>query len=115
MTEAPDIQYFGCDGTWVKPPGAIRVDVIVQGGQAGDSTRADLGRRVNPNGIVCSNGETGETRVSSWAADDLDDEVEVEVGKGGGPGGRDGYALIVTHLEPVTTSSRDNGGQENEK
>ncbi|HMG61658.1 MAG TPA: hypothetical protein VK599_01805 [Streptosporangiaceae bacterium] len=26
------------------------------------------------------------------------DTVEVEVGKGGRPGGRDGYALVVTHL-----------------
>ena len=98
MSSKPDIQYFAEDGTWVKPAGAARVDVIVQGGQAGGSTRADLGRRVNPNGIVCSNGETGEIRVSSWDADDLDDLVPVEVGKGGRPGGRDGYALVVTHL-----------------
>lgn len=28
------------------------------------------------------------------------DTLEVEVGKGGRPGGRDGYALIVTHLSP---------------
>ena len=94
----PDIQYFAEGGTWVKPPGAVRVDVIVQGGQAGASTRAHLGHRVNPNGIACSNGEIGEIRVSSWDADDLDDAVAVEVGKGGRPGGRDGYALIVTHL-----------------
>jgi hypothetical protein len=94
----PDIQYFGSDGTWIKPSRAARVDVIVQGGQAGTSTLAHLGRRVNPNGIACSNGEIGEIRASSWDADDLDDTIAVEVGKGGRPGGRDGYALIVTHL-----------------
>jgi hypothetical protein len=36
----PDIQYFGSDGTWIKPSRAARVDVIVQGGQAGTSTLA---------------------------------------------------------------------------
>jgi hypothetical protein len=30
----PDIQYFGSDGTWIKPSRAARVDVIVQGGRA---------------------------------------------------------------------------------
>lgn len=97
----PVIQYFGRDGTWVKPAGAVRVDVVLQGAGGGHGwtgTCADLGRRINPNGILASNGEPGEIRVSSWAADDLDDTVEVTIGKGGRPGGRDGYALIITHL-----------------
>lgn len=100
----PDIQFFPASGTWVKPPGAVRVDIVLQG--AGDGTfppfaeftAAHLGRRVNPNGIVASNGEFGDIRVSSWDAGDVDDTVRIEVGKGGRPGGRDGYALIVTHL-----------------
>jgi hypothetical protein len=103
----PDIQYFDSSGTWVKPPRAVRVDIVLQGAGAGHGwigqgdavfTRAHLGRKINPNGYVVSNGEPGEIRVNSLDAADLPDEVEVEVGKGGRPGGRDGYALIITHL-----------------
>jgi hypothetical protein len=103
----PDIQYFAEDGTWVKPAGATRVDIVLQGGQGGQSagavfTYASLGRRVNMNGIRCPNGQPGDTRVSSWNADELDDTVEVTVGKGGRPGGYDGYALIITHLQETS-------------
>jgi hypothetical protein len=100
----PEIKYFAESGTWVKPERAVRVDIVLKGGDAGGNvsdeafTRASLGRRVNPNGIRCSNGEPGDITVSSWDATDLDDTVEVRVGRGGRPGGRDGYALIITHL-----------------
>jgi len=30
----PDIQYFTEDGTWVKPPGAKRVTVVLKGGNS---------------------------------------------------------------------------------
>ena len=61
-------------------------------------TRAYIGAKINPNGYVVSNGEAGEIRVNSFSADDLADTVDVTVGRGGRPGGRDGYVLVVTHL-----------------
>lgn len=83
----PDIQFFSTSGTWVKPSLAVRVDIVLKGGEAG--AVPVLGVNV---------GAPGELLAQSYAASDLPGRLEVEVGKGGRPGGRDGYALIVTHL-----------------
>lgn len=85
----PDIQYFASSGTWVKPAGAVAVDMVACAAGAGASLAAD--------GSVTA-GEGGELTVRRIPADDLPGELHVEIGKGGRPGGRDGYALIVTHL-----------------
>src|ERR1017187_10540007 len=86
----PDIQYFAEDGTWVKPPGAVRADIVLQAGGGGAVTGA---------GPVCAGrGPDGELTVRAIPADDLPGLVEVVVGRGGRPGGRDGNALIITHL-----------------
>ena len=82
----PDIQYFAEDGTWVKPPGAVRADVVLQGAGGGGGF------------WYGGHGQDGEIVVRSLPADDLPGLVPVTIGHGGRPGGRDGYALIVTHL-----------------
>lgn len=89
-TDKPDIQYFAQDGTWTKPEGAERVDVLARGGTGITFYTPD--------------GEEGAQEIysrlmaTSFAAAELPDTVEITIGKGGRPGGRDGYALIVTHL-----------------
>jgi hypothetical protein len=86
----PDIRYFAEDGAWVKPSGAVRVDIVLQAGGGGAVTGA---------GPVCAGrGPDGALTVHAIPADELPGLVEVRAGRGGSPGGRDGYALIVTHL-----------------
>lgn len=99
MAAGPNLQYFAESGIWAKPERAVRVDIVLQGAGSGAATQANLGTLINPFGYIISNGERGEIRVSSFDADDLPGTVSVTVGKGGRPGGRDGYAVIITHLE----------------
>ena len=144
----PDLQYFEEDGTWVKPPGAVRVDIVLKAGGAFGMPAADDSRtpwqvdrdraeetgawpgswgpfhRHFANDAVHRDGgpecdqpgtprrvyvfdpdalAAHEAAVAQWVrsipAADLPELVSVEVGKGGRPGGRDGYALIITHLK----------------
>jgi hypothetical protein len=95
MNSAPDIQYFPASGVWHKPARAARADIVLHGAGSGGMTRAVIADRGE--NIISANG-TGSIQVFSFAADELPDEVKVTVGRGGQPDGRDGYALVVTHL-----------------
>jgi hypothetical protein len=86
----PDIQYFDRSGVWTKPPRAVRADVILQGAGGGAAFWGQAALRP---------GKDGAITVQSIPAGELPAEVPVTVGRGGRPGGRDGYALIITHLE----------------
>ena len=95
MSSRPDIQYFAGDGTWVKPARAVRADIVLQaaGGGAAHVTADGL-----QGGVHVRGGRDGEIKVQSIPASLLPDLVSVEIGKGGRPGGRDGYVLVITHL-----------------
>lgn len=97
MTGRPDLQYFSEDGTWVKPPGAVRCDIVLQA--AGGGWMSSIIADGLQGGVHVRGGEDGEIKVQSFPAARLPDLVAVTIGKGGRPGGRDGYALIITHLE----------------
>lgn len=85
----PDIQYFGTSGTWVKPERAAAVDIIFCDGESAGVVLESAGWRNMP-------GPDDEPSVDRYRAAQLPDTIEVTVGS---PGGRDGYALIVTHLD----------------
>ena len=93
MTDAgePDIQYFGADGTWIRPERAAAIDVLVQAGGGGAAP-----------GV---NGADGELAVKRFYAPEIPPTMDIQIGKGGRPGGRDGYVLVVTHL------TSEEGGQ----
>lgn len=85
----PDIQYFGSDGTWNRPERAVAVDVLVQAGGGSAAPGTD--------------GEDGGIAVKRFHAPGIPPTMDVQIGKGGRPGGRDGYVLVLTHQAPSET------------
>jgi hypothetical protein len=85
-----DVQRFEKDSTWIKPRGAVRVDVALKGGDGAPVAPRDGTVSMSVENIVGANGAELATR--SFAADDLPDEMPVKVGQPGG------YAVFTTHL-----------------
>lgn len=91
------IRYFTEDGTWVRPPGAIRVDYLLCGGGGGGAVAAE--------GIGPS-GEDGALQSGSFDPSRFE-RLEVAIGRGGrgaelggvkAGDGAAGYALFITHV-----------------
>jgi hypothetical protein len=91
----PDLQYFGEDGTWVKPPGAARTDIVLQGASGGGLTGSHTFVLLPGRTPTGGGGEDPDPVVRSFPAAGLPDLIPVTVGIGE----RDGYALFITRLE----------------
>ena len=126
MSERIDVQYFAESGTWVRPPGAVRVDYLIRvggggsadvsGGVAGGNTTfhgdsvtvtAHGGGSVGIGGMG-RDGQDGAVQTGSFDPDEMPERVEVAVGRGGwgaefehvkAGDGAGGYALFLTHLQ----------------
>jgi hypothetical protein len=112
------VQRFEQSGTWVKPPGAVRVDITLKGGDGGASTPGGGGGKGGDSTFIlaaslvagggggagaatsgppvsywqASRGGEGATVTASFAASELPPEMAVTVGRGG-------FASIVTHVD----------------
>lgn len=98
MTQEPDIQFFRESGIWHRPEGAVRVEVMIKGGDAGGSVGQD--------GAIIP-GEEGEIVIKEMTADEAGPTVPVSVGGAGcggsregvkAPDGSAGYAVVVTYF-----------------
>jgi hypothetical protein len=86
-------------GTVISGSGGTCMTGAGGGGGTGGAVVAEVGTQAAERGWAGSSGAEGELVTLSYAADVLPDEVPIQVGKGGRPGGRDGYALIFTHVK----------------
>jgi hypothetical protein len=98
MTE-PDIQRFDQDGTWRKPPGAVRVDVTLKGGDGGDALRAIGAEALT---IYAAGGGAGEVADSSGGAGSAASGASMAGAAGGG-------SLAAGAGDPATMASGQGG------
>ena len=124
----PDVQHFDKDGTWVKPSGAVRVEVTLKGGDGhpggpglcggagGTMTSASYHHLAGAGGggaggaseITIGDityiaepgpGAPGETVKRSFDAADLPDQLSIEIGQ------LAGYAHVITYFESGGTDA----------
>jgi hypothetical protein len=94
-----DFQFFATSGTWRKPPGATRTDVVVKGAGGGGGIGED--------GTIVP-GSEGEIVVERFSSDELPEIAQIRIGEGGvgatmgdvkAPDGQPGYAVVITYLD----------------
>lgn len=99
MACEPDMQFFRESGTWHRPEGAVRVEVLVKGGDAGGSLDAD--------GTIIP-GERGQVVIQEMSAKEAGPTVPVAIGEAGkgawvedlkAPDGLPGYAVVTTYFK----------------
>ena len=113
-----DVQCFDRDGTWVKPPGAVCVEVTLKGGDGGRAGAAGPGSgaaatthlqfpgtvpasfRQSVRAFTPIPGEEGNVVRGSFTAAEMPDRVAVTVGQPGG------YAHFITRVAESGTPLR---------
>lgn len=99
MGREPDMQFFRQSGRWRRPEGAVRVKVLIKGGDAGGSVEAD--------GTVVP-GTRGEVVTQEMSAKEAGPEVPIKIGEAGrgawagdrkAPDGLPGYAVVTTFFK----------------
>lgn len=99
MAREPDMQFFRESGTWYRPDGAVRVVVLVKGGDAGGSVDAD--------GTIVP-GERGQVVIQEMSAKEAGASAPITIGEAGrgawlgdlkAPDGLPGYGVVITYLK----------------
>lgn len=99
MPRGPDIQFFRESGTWHRPDGAVRVKVLVKGGDSGGSVASD--------GTIIL-GKQGQVVIKEMSAKEVGPAAPIEIGKAGAgawvghlkaPDGLPGYAVVTTYFK----------------
>jgi hypothetical protein len=88
-----DIQRFDHDGTWTKPDGAVRIEVVLQGNDPVVLHHADGSGIAAISVGSAASGFSANTEQRFFSAAELPQEMPVTVGQ---PGGQ---AAVITHFE----------------
>jgi hypothetical protein len=99
MAREPEMQFFRESGTWHRPEGAVRVVVMIKGGDGGSG--------IDQEGNVVP-GQEGQLAVKTMSADEVGATAQIKIGEAGRgavrgrqkvPDGNIGYAVVVTYFE----------------